>query len=148
MLSRKEGAKGRSQERIFDKISGTAPIEVSMDVFSESGETHDYLYTNTALTVGLLNVSRLTQEKITGYTINPIYLNPAHWTSDDAGGRIGQSSDCKAQIGVDTKLEVRFDWDVHGRLKELDATYPDSYRSGTPATPHWRAGYPKNRTEF
>ncbi len=44
-----EGGRGRAQERILDKISGTAPIEISMDVFSVSGETHDYLSTNTAL---------------------------------------------------------------------------------------------------
>jgi hypothetical protein len=31
-------------------------MEISMDVFSESGGTHDYLYTNTALAAELPNV--------------------------------------------------------------------------------------------
>ena len=30
---------------------------------------------------------------------------------------------------------------MNGRLHQLDATYPDSYGSGTPATLHWLAGY-------
>ncbi len=77
-----------------------------MDVFSESGETRDYLYTNAALAAGLPNVSRLTQEKITGRTAGPIYLNRSHWTANDAGSRIGQSAGYNAQIGVDTHLDV------------------------------------------
>ena len=41
-------------------------METSLDFLSESGETHDDIPANTALAAGLPNVSRLTQEKITG----------------------------------------------------------------------------------
>lgn len=61
--------------------------------------------------------------------------------ANDAGSRIGQSSGYAAQIGVDMQLAVHYGWGVNGRLKQLDATFPDSYGSGTPAVSHWRAGY-------
>ena len=110
-------------------------------VVERDGETHDYLYTNAALAAGLPNVSPLTQEKITGRTADPIYLNRSHWTANDAGSRIGQSSGSNAQIGVDTQLAVHYNWGVNGRLHQLDATFADSFGSGTPAVSHWRAAY-------
>ena len=55
-----------------------------MDVFPESWEAHDYLSTNAALAAGFPNVSRLTQEKITGRTANPISLHCSPWTANDA----------------------------------------------------------------
>ena len=74
----------RVRDKNRDKNSATAPIEISMDVFSESGEAHDYRYTNAALATGLLNVFRLTQEKITGRTADPSFLHCSHWTAIDA----------------------------------------------------------------
>ncbi len=102
-----------------NKSSGPAPIEISIDVFSESGETHDYLFTNAALAAGLPNVSRLAQEKITGRTADPIYLNRSHWTANDAGSRIGQSAGYNAQIGVDTT-----GWKVHDITHQLKSNIP------------------------
>lgn len=63
------------------------------------------------------------------------------WTANDAGSRIGLSSGYNVQIGVDTQLAVHYDGGVNVRLKQLEATYLDSYGSGTPAASHWRAGY-------
>lgn len=42
---------------------------------------------------------------------------------------------------MDTLLAVHYDWGVNGRLQQLDATFPDSYGSGTPVNSHWRAAY-------
>ena len=42
---------------------------------------------------------------------------------------------------MDTLLAVHYDWGVNGRLQQLDATFPDSYGSGTPVNSHWRVGY-------
>lgn len=93
-----EGARGRDHERILDKISGTAPFEIRMDVYSEFGETHDYLHTNTALAAGPPNVSRLTQEKNTGGTADPLYLNRSHWTASNAGSRARRTSAAKKKF--------------------------------------------------
>ena len=42
---------------------------------------------------------------------------------------------------MDTQLALHYGWGVNGRLKQLDAAYPDSYGSGTPAVSHSRSGY-------
>ncbi len=74
----------RGRDKNLDKNSATARIEISMDVFTESGEAHDCLSTSAGLAAGLPNVSRLTQEKITGRTADPIFLDCSHGTANDA----------------------------------------------------------------
>jgi hypothetical protein len=126
----------------FTGLIPSTLLEISVDLFTEAGETHDYTYTNAPLagTPFLLPaVTRLTQEKITGRASQPIFIDRTYWSTNQSSNRPGQSSGYTAKIGLETQLQVQYAWAMNGNLDQFDTSFPDS--SGPGGLRSWRAVY-------